>query len=123
MSDYEAFLQAKSQLGGNHGFDPAFMPDFLYDFQQSLVEWAVRKGRAAIYADCGLGKTPMELVWAENVVRHTNGRVLILTPCAVGVRSIFAISFSPNQQQNGVLRDGTRAEFLPRIVRFDNRQA
>ena len=88
MSDYEVFLQAKSQLGGNHGFEPVFVPDFLYDFQQSLVEWAVRKGRAAIYADCGLGKTPMELVWAENVVRHTNGRVLILTPCAVAAQMV-----------------------------------
>jgi len=54
MTDYEKFLEAKSQVGGDHGFDPVWMPDFLYDFQKSLVTWAVRRGRAAIFADCGL---------------------------------------------------------------------
>ena len=82
MNDYAAFLDGKRQLGGNHGFDPAWQPDFLYDFQADLTAWAIRKGRAAIFADCGLGKTPMQLVWAENVVRHTGKRVLILTPLA-----------------------------------------
>jgi len=82
-SDYEAFLDSKSQLGGDFGFDPLWMPDFLFGFQKHLVEWAIRKGRAAIFADCGLGKTPMQLVWAENVRRKTNGNVLILTPLAV----------------------------------------
>lgn len=81
--DYSAFLDSKSQLGQMAGFDPVWMPDFLFDFQRSLVEWSIRKGRAAIFADCGLGKTPMQLVWAENVVRHTNGRVMVLTPLAV----------------------------------------
>lgn len=85
---YAAFLAKKSQLGGEHGFAPLFLPDFLFDFQKALVEWAVRKGRAAIFADCGLGKTPMQLVWAENVVRKTNGRVLILTPLAVSHQTI-----------------------------------
>ncbi|OGT57645.1 MAG: hypothetical protein A3E01_02605 [Gammaproteobacteria bacterium RIFCSPHIGHO2_12_FULL_63_22] len=50
----------------------------------SLVEWAIGKGRAAIFAECGLGKTPMQLVWAENVIRHTNKPVLLVTPIAVG---------------------------------------
>lgn len=83
MSDYAAFLDSKRQLGGEFGFAPVWQPDFLYEFQASLVDWAVRKGRAAIFADCGLGKTPMQLVWAENVVRHTDKRVLIFTPLAV----------------------------------------
>jgi len=59
------------------------MPDFLFPFQRHLVEKKVRGGRAALWADCGLGKTPMQLVWAENVVRKTKGRVLVLTPLAV----------------------------------------
>ena len=54
LSTYEDFLRQKSQLGGDHGFDPLWMPEFLFDFQQALVEWALRKGRAAIFADCGL---------------------------------------------------------------------
>jgi hypothetical protein len=81
---YEEFIERKSQLDGNHGFAPVWMPEWLFDFQAALVEWAVRKGRAAIFADCGLGKGPMSLVWAENVARRTGGRVLILTPIAVG---------------------------------------
>ena len=80
---YAAFLDLKSQLGGQHGFDPVWMPDFLFDFQRQLVDWSIRKGRSALFADCGLGKSPMQLVWAENVVRKTNGRVLIATPLAV----------------------------------------
>lgn len=82
-ANYAAFIHRKTQAAQSSGFDPVFVPDFLFDFQKSLVEWAVRKGRAAIFADCGLGKTPMQLAWAENVARKTNGRVLIMTPLAV----------------------------------------
>lgn len=84
MNDYAAFLDAKSQLRTRDGFAPVFMPSFLFGFQGALTEWAVEQGRSAILADCGMGKTAMLLVWAENVRRHTNGRVLVLTPLAVG---------------------------------------
>lgn len=84
--DYQEYLSAKAQLGGNHGFAPVSMPDYLFDFQQALVEWALLKGRAAIFADCGLGKTPMELVWADNIVRKTNKNVLIVTALAVSAQ-------------------------------------
>lgn len=86
--EYQEFIEQKRQIGGYYGFAPTFMPDFLFDFQRALVDWSVRKGRAAIFADCGLGKTPIQLVWAENVVRHTNKRVLILTPLAVSLQTI-----------------------------------
>jgi hypothetical protein len=86
--DYRAFVAAKSQCGPPAGFEPAWLPDFLFDFQRSLVGWAVRRGRAAIFADCGLGKTPMQLVWAENVVRRTNRPVLVLTPLAVSHQTV-----------------------------------
>lgn len=85
---YSQFLSSKAQLASMSGFTPVWMPDFLFDFQKALVDWAIRKGRAAIFADCGLGKTPMQLVWAENVVRKTNGRVLILTPLSVGLQTV-----------------------------------
>lgn len=87
-ADYEAFLDRKSQLGGEHGFAPLWMPDFLFDFQRALLDWAIRRGRAAIFADCGMGKTPMQLVWAENVIHHTGRSVLILTPLAVGQQTL-----------------------------------
>lgn len=85
---YEEFLAVKSQLGGMSGFEPLWLPDFLFDFQKSLVEWSIRKGRGAIFADCGLGKTIIQLVWAENVVRKTNRPVLILTPLAVSHQTV-----------------------------------
>jgi len=88
VSDYQDFLKNKSQLGGNSGFEPLWIPDFLFDFQKSLVEWAIRKGKSAIFADCGLGKTPMQLVWAENVRRKTGKPVLIVTPLAVALQTV-----------------------------------
>lgn len=69
------------------GFDPDWMPDYLFPFQRELTTWAVRKGRAAIFADCGLGKTPMQLAWAENIRRHTGKPVLIMTPLAVSYQT------------------------------------
>lgn len=88
MSAYAEFLARKAQVDTRDGFRPTFLPDFLFDFQGHLVEWAVEQGRGAAFADCGLGKTPMQLVWAENVVCHTNRPVLVLTPLAVGPQTV-----------------------------------
>ena len=87
MSNYQDFINNKQHVAGNHGFEPLYMPDSLFDFQKYLVEWSIRKGRGAVFADCGLGKTLMQLVWAENVVRKTNGKVIIFTPLAVSVQT------------------------------------
>jgi hypothetical protein len=87
IATYLDFLERKTQLDAASGFDPEWMPDFLYPFQADLVRWAVSRGRAAIFADCGLGKTPMQLVWAENARRATGKPVLLLTPLAVGYQT------------------------------------
>lgn len=84
---YQDFLASKSQ-SESYGFEPIWIPDWLFDFQASLVEWNLRKGRGALLVDAGLGKTPMQLVWSENVVRKTNKPVLILTPLAVGAQTL-----------------------------------
>lgn len=86
--DYLTFIARKTRVGHGVGFEPVIMPEFLYPFQSALTTWAVRRGRAAIFADCGLGKTPMQLVWAQNVVEKTCKPVLILTPLAVGAQTI-----------------------------------
>lgn len=88
MSDYAAFLERKSQLSNAGGFDPTHMPDHLFDFQRVLVDFAVRQGRAALFADCGMGKTPMSLAWAQNVHERTGKPVLLLTPLAVGFQIV-----------------------------------
>jgi len=88
MTSYDQFLSGKTHVGAKHGFDPVFIPDKLFDFQTLLVDWAVRRGRCAIFADCGLGKTAMQLAWAENVVRKTCKPVLVLTPLAVAAQTI-----------------------------------
>lgn len=85
--NYRDFINNKMQVGSDGGFEPVWMPDFLFDFQKHLVEWSVRKGRAAIFADCGLGKTAMQLVWAENVARKTGKRVLVIAPLAVAMQT------------------------------------
>lgn len=109
LAAYGEFLESKAQLEGNHGFSPVWMPEFLFDFQAALVEWATMKGRAAIFADCGLGKTAMELVWSENVVRKTSGRVLLLTPLAVTAQiasDAEKFGIRATVSRNGVAHDG-----------------
>lgn len=87
MEGYSAFIESKTHSGANSGFKPLFVPDDLFDFQKALTEWAIEKGRGSLFCDCGLGKTIMQLVWAENVARHTNKPVLILTPLAVSAQT------------------------------------
>jgi len=85
---YEQFLNNKRHLSGEYGFDALFLPEFLFDFQKHIVTWALKKGRAALFVDTGLGKTAIQLVIAENIVRKTNQPVLILTPLAVAFQFI-----------------------------------
>lgn len=88
MSDYATFLESKAQLGAEHGFSPEHAPGQLFPFQRALLEWAQRKGRGLVAADCGMGKTAIQLAWADNVVRQTNRSVLVLTPLAVAQQTV-----------------------------------
>lgn len=87
MTDYATFLAAKQRVDRPTGFDAVDVNRKLFPFQQAIVKWACRRGRAAIFADCGLGKTGMQLEWARQVVAHTGGRVLILAPLAVAAQT------------------------------------
>jgi len=86
--EYETFIKSKEHSVSMNGFEPVWMPDFLFDFQKELTSWAIKKGRGALFEDCGLGKTPQQLVWAENIVRKTNKNVLIITPLAVSHQTV-----------------------------------
>jgi hypothetical protein len=83
VAAYRAFLDRKTQLDGMAGFEPLWLPSFLFGFQAHLTDWLIRMGRGAAFADCGLGKSPISLTWAQNVHLHTGQPVLLLTPLGV----------------------------------------
>jgi hypothetical protein len=83
--DYCAFLDEKALVAVPTGMD--ILPELrahLFDYQRDITAWALHRGRAAIFADCGLGKTPMQLEWAS----HVPGPVLILAPLAVAPQTV-----------------------------------
>ena len=82
---YETFLQSKIQRHRSQGFtvDQRILNELLFLFQKRIVGWILEKGKAAVFADCGLGKGPMSLAWSQQIVHHTAGSALILAPLAV----------------------------------------
>ena len=119
---YSDFLASKAQLDDGDGFAPVWMPDFLFDFQAYLVEWTLRKGRAASLEDCGMGKTIQFLVWAENVVRFTNKNVIIFAPMAVThqiAREGAKFGIEVNVALDGKVRRGINVVNYDRIHYFD----
>lgn len=83
---YAEFLAEKSRTVPASGFDvpAAEINEMLFGFQRDMTRWALRKGRAAIFADCGLGKSFMQIEWA----RHIPGRVLVLAPLTVAQQTV-----------------------------------
>lgn len=90
MTTYESFIQSKQIKAQTSGFvvDRASLHPTLFDFQRDIVRWALRRGRAAIFAGTGLGKTRMQIEWAMNVHRLTDGDVLMLAPLAVSAQTV-----------------------------------
>ncbi|HEU4408137.1 MAG TPA: SNF2-related protein, partial [Polyangiaceae bacterium] len=88
-ADYDAFLASKALRVPETGLPvvPKLAPH-LFDYQASVVGWALRRGRAAIFLGTGLGKTLIELEWARHVARHACGPVLILAPLAVAQQTV-----------------------------------
>lgn len=86
--EYEDFVASKRRKEVATGHQPGDLNEHLFDFQHAIVSWAVRRGRAAIFADTGLGKTLMQLSWADEVASHTGGIVLVLAPLAVSEQTI-----------------------------------
>ena len=90
MSAYLTFLDQKVRMAPAVGFDPvdSLMPAAIKPFQRDIVTWACRRGRAAVFAGTGLGKTIQELTWAQQVTEHTGGRVLLFTQLAVAEQTV-----------------------------------
>ena len=86
--EYLKFLENKKHSIGDFGFKANYIPDCAFDFQEYVIKKAIKKGRSAIFLDTGLGKTLVQLAIAKNIINHTNKKVLILTPLAVGFQFI-----------------------------------
>ncbi len=121
-SSYSKFLKTKGIKNSMQGFKPLWIPDFLYDFQKELVEWAIKKGRASLFEECGLGKTPQQLVWAQNIVQKTNRKVLILTPLAVSRQTkdeSEKFGIEAHRCQEGKIKKGINIVNYERLHYFD----
>ena len=122
---YDEFLTTKLKQDIEAGFsvDDADINALLYDFQRDAVRWALRKGKAAVFFDCGLGKTAVQLEWGVKVVEHTGKPVLIFAPLAVSMQTRregikFGIDVTVCKEASDV-SDGVNITNYQRIERFD----
>jgi len=105
---YFEFLKTKQRRRVESGFDALVLNPALFDFQKYIVTRALKAGRYAIFADCGLGKTIMQLEWARHVAEHTSNPVLILAPLAVSgqtIREGERFGYLVNRISDGVFQD------------------
>ena len=107
-TQYDRFIAAKSRRSECAGFEPMPIKAPLFPFQRHVVEWAIRKGRAAMFEECGLGKTLQQLEWARQIAEKTGGSVILLTPLAVASQTLaeaerFGISAHIVRQAEDVL--------------------
>ncbi len=88
--DYQEFLKSKQIINQESGFeiDPGLINPALFQFQKDIDIWSLKKGRSAIFAGCGLGKTAMQLEWSKHVCNHTQGNVLIAAPLSVSQQTV-----------------------------------
>jgi len=108
VRDYERFLAGKVRTVPPVGFVPLTeLNPLLFDWQAAIVTWAVKRGRACLFADCGLGKTFMQLEWARLVAEYTLGKVLILSPLAVSQQTLREAERFGVTCDVGVSRDGS----------------
>jgi len=86
--NYNQFLKKKEFQDVISGFECSNLPDKLFDFQKAITKWAIKRGRAAIFADTGLGKTMMQVAWADAIVKKENKQVLIVAPLCVAEQTV-----------------------------------
>lgn len=126
IKKYDALIEKKKRRPVHVGFDVDELNPMLFPFQDWLVRWALRVGRAALFAECGLGKTPMQLEWAHRVHKHTDGDALILCPLAVAAQTVregqkFGIEVTHCRRQEDVRR-GINIVNYERLDGFDASQ-
>ena len=89
-TNYQEFIESKTLNNESYGLtvDESDINPMLFDFQRVIVKWAVEKGKAAIFADTGLGKTFMQIEWARHIHEIDGGDILILAPLAVATQTV-----------------------------------
>jgi DNA modification methylase len=122
--NYEEYIASKKKTVPNRGFEPLPIIAPLFDWQAEILQWAVRKGRAALFEDCGLGKTAQQLEWASQVHRKTGGSVIILTPLAVAAQTAreavkFGIEASVASSSEDIDRPGIWITNYEKLEHFD----
>ena len=124
MNEYEKFIESKIQVFESVGFDidREKLNSMLFDFQKDIVRWALKKGKAAIFADCGMGKTAMQLEWANQIYKKEGGKILILAPLAVASQTKregekFNISVNICESQEDVI-DGINITNYEKLDKF-----
>lgn len=121
--NYADFVTHKLSTMPPVGIQPGPMPEHLFPHQRDLVSWALKRGRAAIFADTGLGKSRMEIVWADQIRAHTNKPVLMLAPLAVAQQTAqegadIGITVNVCRDDTDV-RDGINITNYDRLHRID----
>lgn len=124
MESYKTFLKSKQVIHPASGFQPDSLSPMLFEFQRDITRWSIERGRAAVFADCGLGKTPMQLQWAESVARKFNRPVLILAPLAVSKQTEregkkFGIPVSVASSDMDIRKPGVFVTNYEKLQHFD----
>ena len=123
MGAYEDLVARKLRFQSGKGLDVAPRDYGLFPHQRDLVEWALRRGRAAIFADTGLGKSRIQVAWADTIARETGGDVLILAPLAVAEQTVEegeSIGVKVTHARDGKdIQPGINSTNYARLHRFD----
>ena len=122
MGDYADFLAGKRQTSRGAVVEDVWFSDRMYGFQRHLTEFAVTQGRSSIFADCGMGKSLVELVWAENIRKLTGKPVLIIAPLAVSfqtVREAAKFDLDAENSRDGSIPAGITVTNYERLERFN----
>lgn len=122
--DYDELINGKIRTVEAVGFEPLEIMAPLFEWQKMVIRWAIKQGRAALFEECGLGKTLQQLEWARQISLHTSRPVLILCPLAVAEQTVaegekFGIKVQHVRQPEDV-KDGVNITNYERLQLFDD---
>jgi len=128
MTEYETFLETKKKKAYSHGFEAKKLTRKgakfkLFPWQEYITRIALKAGRYALFCDCGLGKSAMQLIWADEVAKYTGKPVLILCPLAVAQQTVaegvkFGVPVTHIREREELGNKGVFITNFDRIERF-----